>query len=256
MLQFSKENDKTKKYIKIIFALLFIIILLLVILLIKSNNKKSSTIQKNDINDTQNLQDSSNFQTSSKENFSILLDYGKELNDGFAIYADRNNPKSNREIDVGNIEILDNITLNWLPKDIDDSKYEGKHNGNNYIAYTFYVENQSKEVQNYWYDFAMTNISKNIDDAIRIVVYLNGERKVYAKQNNLTYQPENETIPFNLKNPIIFEKRKKFNPGDIDRITIIIFLEGADSDCTNEIIGGKFKLQMNFTYEYIERKGE
>ena len=42
---------------------------------------------------------------------------------------------------VDSLQYMDNITESWLPNDIDD--IEGPHNGNNYMAYTFFVKNIS-----------------------------------------------------------------------------------------------------------------
>ena len=36
-----------------------------------------------------------------------------------------------------------NITYSWLPKDLDTSK-DGEHNGENYVAYTFYMRNDGE----------------------------------------------------------------------------------------------------------------
>ena len=39
--------------------------------------------------------------------------------------------------------------------------------------------------------------------------------------------------------------------GDIDKFTIVIFLEGDDPDCTDELIGGEMKMHMDITEEHI-----
>ena len=54
--------------------------------------------------------------------------------------------------------------------------FEGtaKKNGDNYIAYTFYIANEGKEITNYWYQINILDVIKNVDDAVRIKVYENG----------------------------------------------------------------------------------
>ena len=47
------------------------------------------------------------------------------------------------------------------------------------------------------------------------------------------------------------ECRQDFNPGDIDRFTIVIFIEGDDPDCTNALLGGELKMHMEITEEHI-----
>ena len=48
------------------------------------------------------------------------------------------------------------------------------HNGENYIAYTFYLENLGDETIHYWYRIYVDDVVKNVDKAIRVAVYLNG----------------------------------------------------------------------------------
>ena len=35
-----------------------------------------------------------------------------------------------------------------------------------------------------------------------------------------------------------------FKPGDISKITVVIWIEGNDPDCTDDILGGEFKVDM------------
>lgn len=35
-----------------------------------------------------------------------------------------------------------------------------------------------------------------------------------------------------------------FRPGDISRITIVVWLEGNDPDCTDDVLGGELKFDM------------
>ena len=39
---------------------------------------------------------------------------------------------------------MDNISIDWIPKNI-DTESNGSHNGENYIAYTFYIENEGEK---------------------------------------------------------------------------------------------------------------
>jgi len=187
--------------------------------------------------------------------FTVTLDYNKDLRSGLAIYESLSDPVGKTKLQAGKIEFLDNISIKWLPEDIHEHA-EGTHNGDNYIAYTFYVENQGSETQNYWYEFMMKDVIKDVDSAVRIMVYLNGEKTVYAKESSITGEAEIGTIPFRFENPIVLEKRENFKPGDRDKFTIVIWLEGDDPDCVDSIIGGELKLEMNITDEHIKEKGE
>lgn len=68
------------------------------------------------------------------------------------------------------LEFIDNISVNWLPNNL-NTEAEGSHNGENYIAYTFYVENNGSETINYWYSLVIDDVIRDVDKAIRIMIY-------------------------------------------------------------------------------------
>jgi hypothetical protein len=41
------------------------------------------------------------------------------------------------------------------------------------------------------------------------------------------------------------------SPRDIDRITIVVWIEGSDPECINSLIGGHLKMHMDITEEHI-----
>ena len=130
----------------------------------------------------------------------------------------------------------------------------GGHNGDNYIAYTFYVENMADETIHYWYKISILDVVKNVDEAIRVAVYLNGEKKVYAKANSSTSEPEKDTIAFKDLENVMLEQRKDFKSGDVDKFTIVIWIEGDDPDCIDPLIGGEMKMEMVITEEHIKQE--
>ena len=52
----------------------------------------------------------------------------------------------------------------------------------------------------------------------------------------------------------VLEERDAMKPGDIDKYTIVIWLEGNDPDCTDNLLGGEIKLHMEFNSEFKENK--
>lgn len=84
------------------------------------------------------------------------------------------------------------------------------------------------------------------------MVYLNGDRRVYAKVNSYTNEPEKDTLPFYSKDEAVLEQRKDFKPGNIDKFTIVIWLEGDDPDCIDNILGGEIKMHMEIREEHKE----
>ena len=112
-----------------------------------------------------------------------------------AIYESQKDPTPKRRLKAENLQFMDNISIDWIPKNIDEEA-EGSHNGDNYIAYTFYVENQSDTVFNYWYEMYSDDVVRDVDEAIRVMIIVNDERKIYAKVNHLDGKPEKDTEGF------------------------------------------------------------
>ena len=140
-----------------------------------------------------------------------------------------------------------------MPQDIDSEKYEGSHNGDNYIAYTFYLGNTGIQTVNYWYEVVIDDVIKNVDEAVRIMIVLNDDVKVYAKENPLTHEAEKNTEKFYKNEMPVLDNRSNFKPGDVDKITIFIWLEGDDPECVDNILGGEIKMHMEVTEEHIEQ---
>ena len=125
--------------------------------------------------------------------------------------------------------------------------------GDNYIAYTFYVENEADETIHYWYKILIDDTVKNVDEAIRVAVYLNGEKTVYAKANRYTSQPERNTVAFKDSETVMLEQRRDFRSGDIDKFTVVMWVEGDDPDCIDDLIGGEMKMHMVITEEHVKQ---
>lgn len=187
--------------------------------------------------------------------FTVTLDPNLSVKSGLIIYEDIKEKRSQRKLYAEEVEFMDNISIKWLPKNINNEK-DGAHNGKNYIAYTFYAENTGKDVINYWYEIAIDDVIKNVDEAIRVMIFLNDEKTVYAKVNADTKKNEEGTKIFYSKDIAVLEPRKNMNPGKIDKFTIVIWLEGDDPDCLNNLIGGEIKMHMDITEEHIKQENK
>ena len=184
------------------------------------------------------------------ENFTVTLDseYGRES--GLVVYEDPNDIKIRTYLKSEPINYFTDISVNWLPQNI-DNEGNGSHNGQNYIAYTFYASNKGQDTINYWATIEIEDVIKNVDEAIRVMVIKNGERTIYAKKNKSTGTAENNTQPFYSDNVIMLEKNENFQVDSEDKYTIVIWVEGDDPDCTDELIGGEIKMNMRLTEEHI-----
>lgn len=184
--------------------------------------------------------------------FTIILDPNFSVESGIVIYADPEDQRDYRKLSAKGIDFMDNISVKWLPSDIADHK-GGAHNGKNYIAYTFYIDNKGNETLNYWYEVYIDDIIKNVDEALRIMIIHNGEKTIYAKANR-EGKPEENTVPFYSNEIAILKSREDFKPGEVDKMTIVIWLEGDDPDCVDSIIGGEAKMHMEINEEHLKQE--
>lgn len=72
------------------------------------------------------------------------------------------------------------------------------------------------------------------------------KKKVYAKKAK-NGKEEPNTIAFLSNHLIMEQERNGLEPGQIDRYTILVWLEGKDPECIDDIIGGEMKMSMVIT---------
>lgn len=184
--------------------------------------------------------------------FTVSLDPQLQEKSGLVMYEKLSEKQNKKILKAEKLEYMDNICVKWLPENLTDA--EGSHNGENYLAYTFYLENQGVDPINYWYKVVSDDVIKNVDKAIRIMIIRNDEKIIYAKANETTGEAEivsdEITTKFYNDKELILKQRENMQPGEIDKFTIVIFLEGDDPDCTDELIGGEMKMHMEITEEH------
>jgi hypothetical protein len=167
------------------------------------------------------------------------LDYALTLSESesFDTYYSR----LNAEI----FELITNIDGRSLPDNLHTVK-DGEHNGDNYIAYTFYCKNAGKSTFDYSYEVYIANATLGIEDAARIRLYVNDEPYVdYAsRRTDSIGGPEENTTPFLSRTTVCKKKITNFAPGDVTKFTIVIWLEGNDPECVDRILGGQMKVDM------------
>lgn len=181
--------------------------------------------------------------------FTVSLDKNLYYDNDIIIYDSKDYKVYRQKLVVESLDYFDNISYRWLPNDLDN--YDGSHNGENYLAYSFYIENMGEEVADYWSEIVIDDVIKNVDEAIRMRVYYDGEATTYAKLSS-NGRPEVNTEPFYSEDRIMVQHVENFKPGDIHKYTIVMWLEGNDIDCNNNIIGGEFKAHMVFNSEFVD----
>ena len=126
-----------------------------------------------------------------------------------------------------------------------------------YIAYTFYLHNNGTEFIDLGYHIRITDVYKNMDSAIRILVIEDGVQSVYKKADYVSQggiplsevYGINESINF-LTDSIVTRRRiSQFGPNSVKKFSVIIWIEGTDPDTTDDILGGMVKFQMSFSID-------
>ena len=140
-------------------------------------------------------------------------------------------------------ESITNIAEESIPANVD--MVDGVHNGQNYIAYTFYLQNRGEFEIPVEYAVNMTNITSGLDEAIRLKLYVNGEPTVYAKTRSDGTGPEKGTVEFYSSNVMAKGRIDILKPGEVVKFTVVLWIEGNDPDCLDPLIGGQIKAEMN-----------
>lgn len=140
-----------------------------------------------------------------------------------------------------------NISIDDIPEDVD--LLEGSHNGKNYMAYTYYIRNAGKEDLGYVARVNIDSCAKGAEKAVRVAVWRNGKRIVYAAPAS-DGQPEDGCENFESDDLVCSYTEDNFLVGNVDKYTIVIWMEGDDPDCVDSIIGGSVQFSMSIDADY------
>lgn len=140
-----------------------------------------------------------------------------------------------------------NISIDDIPEDVDD--LEGSHNGKNYMAYTYYIRNAGKEDLGYVARVTLDSCAKGAEKAVRVAIWRNGKRIVYAAPA-ADGLPEDGCENFESDDTVCSYKEDNFLVGNVDKYTIVIWMEGDDPECVDSIIGGSVQFSMRIDADY------
>lgn len=174
------------------------------------------------------------------------------------------------------------ISIRHIPMDVD--QIDGQHN-DSYFAYTFYIRNEGKSIVDYAWSMQLNSESRNLASALWVMVFEDGQMLIYARpdadgvaealpardDNSRGYLDldimqfakdpgqfevitEKEGFAYYRVIPISFEtedivaqgQQTAVAPGDVHKYTVVIWIEGDDPDCTDDLIGGHSGMDFNF----------
>ena len=180
-------------------------------------------------------------------NFTINLNRLELYRKGISIADNGDFDGATARLVANTVQDATNISIDDIPADVDS--IDGGHNGKNYMAYTYYVRNAGKEDLGYIASITLDSCAKGAEKAVRIAVYQNGERIVYAAPAD-DGGTEDGCENFLSDKLVCQYENKDFLVGNVDRYTIVIWMEGDDPDCVDAIIGGSVQFSMSIDADY------
>ncbi|MEG1879428.1 MAG: hypothetical protein RR211_07315 [Pseudoflavonifractor sp.] len=176
-------------------------------------------------------------------NFTISLIRSDRYKYGIELATDKDFTTAATRLVAETVEGVTNIAAADLPPGLD--LQDGSHNGDNYIAYTFYVRNNGTVDFNYRYRIKITEVTRALDSAIRVGLYYNGSQmQVYAKKA-ANGQPEPGTVTFASDNVVDSGLIMDMKMGAVDKYTVLIWIDGDDPECIDDRLGGIIKMGMD-----------
>lgn len=175
-------------------------------------------------------------------NFTINLNRLELFRKGIAIADEGYFERPTARLVANTVVDATNISIDDIPEDVD--QIDGGHNGDNYMAYTYYVRNAGKEDVYYDATITLDSCAKGAEEAVRVAVWRNGERTVYAYPA-ADGSPEYGCENFVDAKTVCRFKEENFLVGNVDKYTIVIWMEGDDPECVDAIVGGSVEFSMH-----------
>ena len=174
--------------------------------------------------------------------FTVMLDKTEMTKYGLTLSESREMTHLTSNLNAKISESIVNIASEEIPDNVDE--IDGVHNGENYIAYTFYLQNRGEVEVPVEYSVDMSNITQGIDEAIRLRLYVDGVPTTYAKTRRDGTGAEPGTTPFFSAVSITKGRVESLEPGEVVKFTVVIWIEGTDPECLDNLIGGVMKIDM------------
>ena len=141
-----------------------------------------------------------------------------------------------------------NITYADIPSVV-DSNVGGTKNGKNYFAYTFYLKNNSysKVALDYNLKLRLTKDQTGAIGAIRFQLYEDGVSTIYGKSSSSgKVEPFACDKPFTGDVNLLDINVRNFAYNQVKRYTIVLWYEGNDPECVDNILPASIDMSMVF----------
>lgn len=185
---------------------------------------------------------------------------------GIAISDKKDFSTESRWLTADPVEDVRDTTLAFVDiEEIINTEGAYKQTRSNYLAYTFFLTNVGSEATPVDYEVIINNQSKNIAQAIRVLIIVDGEiayneqgiRYIEYDTYNMYQAPDEENVQykgdlakftlFKSSDVICSEVIKNLRPGQTKKISVMMWLEGEDPECIETLASAKIKIAMNLS---------
>ena len=183
-------------------------------------------------------------------------------------------------------------TISKIPKDVMDG--EGLYDNHAFVAYNFYMKFEGTETGFYNYELKINSEGLDASEACWVMLFDQNQMAFFAKmgedgkpeavpaqddnsrgfveaffreyaiypdeQYEVIAQREDRTyyrvipLPFESDSVVTRGASIRIEPEEAHKFTVVLWLEGEDPECTNDIIGGHVGLEMDFAL--VDREDE
>ena len=113
--------------------------------------------------------------------FTVSIDKYEMTKYGLTLSEYRDMSHNNSHLNAYIEEEMTNIAGETIASNVD--MIDGEHNGRDYIAYTFYLQNAGELEVAYDYQVNLSGVTQSLDEAIRVRLYVDGVPTVWVKEN-------------------------------------------------------------------------
>ena len=198
------------------------------------------------------------------------------FSEGFSLSEtpDFENPTSQLMCDP--LDHVPEVSISSISPEV--TEIDGQHNSS-YFAYTYYIRNDGSSTVDYKWELALNSESQNVSSAVWVMIFEDDEMVFYAKENedgdpeilppkgesgrgyaepplyDLAADPREQyekngslwrIVPrkFESETTVAHGIREQMKVGEVHKYTIVMWLEGDDPDCNNDLVGGHLGLEM------------
>lgn len=178
-------------------------------------------------------------------NFTVSID-PQQGNKGLSISESRGFANPVQKLSTIGLKNAWNICYTDIPDGL-DSDVGGAKNGQDYFVYTFFLKNVGTEVLDYNELLTLTGNDLDAIKAARFRLYRDGKETTYASPaKDGTKEPHACDEAFTGDVQLMDKNQTGLQPEQVVRYTVIIWFEGDDPECVNDILGGSVKLSLGF----------